>query len=464
MPQRQTKFSETQLSSVDSNGQRIGEWCRKGQNEYQAYCQFCDVQVKYDNAGKTQLLQHSKQKKLIDAIKHSVDKKQKKLVAFSKQSGESSACSSQSLGLITLGDSMNAEIFWLAKVSVSNLSLRSVDNIGDLFRAMCPDSKIAANFKLSCASASYMIADGMSKYFTQLIVKDLVKSKLPFCIHFDETTNTQVKKQMDLTLRYWSPTHEKVCITYYTSLFFGHAEGEKVAVKMYEQLVSDGIPVAKLVTLVQDGPNINKTIFQKMDELIRHDNPEFTGLVDLGSCSIHTIHNAFGKGLEKCGKEIEQLCMDLHAARREDFREVQIEMDLDLTNFLQHTVVRWLSIGPAVKRILEQWEAVTQFVTDLAKDAKKLKRSINFKRVHMMLNAKEKMVTRVLLEFLNDVIPVFEQFLQLFQRASPVIYIMYDSMCDILVRLLRRFMKGQAVEKKYGSDQTYIECQDVKLQ
>ena len=70
----------------------------------------------------------------------------------------------------------------------------------------------------------------------------------------------------------------------------------------------------------------------------------------------------------------------------------------------------WLSIGPAVKRILEQWEAVTQFVTDLAKDPKKLPRSINFKRVHMMLNAKEKMVTRVLLEFLNDVIPVFEQF------------------------------------------------------
>ena len=99
-----------------------------------------------------------------------------------------------------------------------------------------------------------------------------------------------------------------------------------------------------------------------MDEFIRHDNPEFTGLVDLGSYSIHTIHNAFGKGLEKCGKEIEQLCMDLHAlfkysaARREDFREVQIEMDLDLTNFLQHTVVRWLSIGPAVKRILEQWK------------------------------------------------------------------------------------------------------------
>ena len=35
---------------------------------------------------------------------------------------------------------------------------------------------------------------------------------------------------------------------------------------------------------------------------------------------------------------------------------------------------------------------------------------------------------------------------------------------DILVRLLRRFMKRQAVEKRYGSDLTSIECQDVKLQ
>ena len=41
-----------------------------------------------------------------------------------------------------------------------------------------------------------------------------------------------------------------------------------------------------------------------MDELVRHDNPEFTGLVDLGSCSIHTIHNAFGKGLKNVVKEL----------------------------------------------------------------------------------------------------------------------------------------------------------------
>ena len=55
---------------------------------------------------------------------------------------------------------------------------------------------------------------------------------------------------MDLTLRYWSTTQNEVWVTYYTSLFFGHAEAEKVLVKMYEQLLSDGIPVDRMTTLI----------------------------------------------------------------------------------------------------------------------------------------------------------------------------------------------------------------------
>ena len=38
----------------------------------------------------------------------------------------------------------------------------------------------------------------------------------------------QAKKQMDLILRYWSPTHNEVIVIFYTSLLFGHAEADKV--------------------------------------------------------------------------------------------------------------------------------------------------------------------------------------------------------------------------------------------
>ena len=70
-----------------------------------------------------------------------------------------------------------------------------------------------------------------------------MKSGLPFAVHFDETTTTQVKMQMDLTLRYWSSTHNEVWTLFYTSLFFGHAEGDKVSLKMYEEINNDRVPV-----------------------------------------------------------------------------------------------------------------------------------------------------------------------------------------------------------------------------
>ena len=55
-------------------------------------------------------------------------------------------------------------------MACSNYSLRSVDHVGDLFKTMFPDSKIAGNFTLSRTSASYMIGEGMLPHFTRLII------------------------------------------------------------------------------------------------------------------------------------------------------------------------------------------------------------------------------------------------------------------------------------------------------
>ena len=203
---------------------------------------------------------------------------------------------------------------------------------------MFPDSKIAANFTLSHTSSSYIIGEGLSPYFICLFIDDLVRSRLPFSLHFGETITTQAMKQMDLTLRYWSATHNEVWILFYPSLFFGHAPGEKVSSEIYNQVQNYRIPVDKMITLVQDGPNVNKTIFQHMNELILQDHPGFPGLIELGSCTIHIVHNAFGKGIDQYGKDIDQLSMDLYflfkhsAARCEDFKNVQIQMDVEPPN------------------------------------------------------------------------------------------------------------------------------------
>ena len=196
---------------------------------------------------------------------------------------------------------------------------------------------------------------------------------------------------MDLTLHHWSLTHNEVIVTFYTSLFFGNAEADNEVSRMIEQFHEDNISVEKLITLVGGRPNVNKAIMRKIEQTIRDEHPELKRFVDLGSCVLHVVHNGFGEGLEMYGKDIDQLCLDLHAifkyraTRREDYYQLQANVGADIETFQQHTEVHWLSIGLAIHCMLEQWDTICQFIKDLEKDNTRKPKSINFKRAAALL-------------------------------------------------------------------------------
>ena len=70
---------------------------------------------------------------------------------------------------------------------------------------------------------------------------------------------------------------------------------KKVASRIFQQLRSDNIPLNMMRTVICDGPNVNKTIMQELERLIKEIYPEFR-LGYLRSCVLHIVHNAFGKG------------------------------------------------------------------------------------------------------------------------------------------------------------------------
>ena len=123
---------------------------------------------------------------------------------------------------------------------------------------------------------------------------------------------------------------------------------------------------------------------------------------------LQVVHNGFGKGLEMYSKDIDQLCLDLHAifkysaARKEDYQQLQANLGADNETFQQHTKIRWLSIGSAIRRVLEQWDMICQFIKDLEKDNTRKPKTINFKRAAAQLAIGERSVIRVMLEFLRS--------------------------------------------------------------
>ena len=147
---------------------------------------------------------------------------------------------------------------------------------------------------------------------------------------------------------------------------FGHSFGKDVGEKIMKSLKDDGLDCELLLALSSDGPNVNKTIWKTVDATKKAAG--YPGLVDIGSCYIHVVHNSFAKAKETFSNDVEELAIDLFtyfkqsSARREDYNDVQIDIGVEEHMFQRHVSSRWLTLAPVVGRILEQWDVIQQYI------------------------------------------------------------------------------------------------------
>ena len=103
---------------------------------------------------------------------------------------------------------------------------------------------------MSGTIAQYFIKFGIANYLKKKLIYDV--NNTPYLFSFDKTTNSQVKKQYDAYLSYWSNRHNKVVNSY-----GGHCKGNDL-VEHYNdfakimQLDSNYLP-----HIGMDGPKMN---------------------------------------------------------------------------------------------------------------------------------------------------------------------------------------------------------------
>lgn len=88
-----------------------------------------------------------------------------------------------------------------------------------------------------------MISDGLRTYFAGEIICEVNDSSSMTVLHYDKSTQVQVKKQLNLLIRYWSESRNEVCVRLYKAVMFGHAEGKLVSESIMAALSEDGYPL-----------------------------------------------------------------------------------------------------------------------------------------------------------------------------------------------------------------------------
>ena len=164
-------------------------------------------------------------------------------------------------------------------------------------------------------------------------------------------------------MRYYLDNHNEVRVRFLKAAVFGHAYAESVANELCETL-----PLKCLLSLSSDGPNVNKAIKTIINSKLK---ANYQRAVDIGPCQLHVIHNSFRKGVEGYGSEVENLCIDIYyffklsPPRREDYADVQQKLNLDEFVFLWHVQSWWLSLIPAIERVMKQFPALKEYFRKL---------------------------------------------------------------------------------------------------
>ena len=163
-----------------------------------------------------------------------------------------------------------------------------------------------------------------------------------------------------------------------TSIMFGHEKAANVVTEIMQALENLSLPFKLMLLLEMDGPNVNKSILAKMNQLKKEKGyPEL--VQSPWSCLIHVCHNSFRAGLKKYGSDAEELCLNLYyfisksPARREDLLVIEEALGLYELVLLHHVQSWWLSLVPALQCVISMKAALVKlFVDELPKNDKNI--------------------------------------------------------------------------------------------
>lgn len=429
----------------DGQGRRVSEWAKK-HSDHEVFCSICTCTVGVGTKGFQAIEQHASTVKHQQQCRTKLAPTQLRLRGVSTD-GEVNRPERQGVQIYNVNNSrISAELIWAMKCIASNYSAASCDGIGDVFKSMFPNS-VPDDFSLSRTKFRYFVADALGPYFRDHLTNDL--SGAYYTLIYDETTNAGGRKELQIFVRYWSNNCNRVISQHLQTFFIGQATAKDIQEKLNEALDNANLSRQMLLMLGSDGPNVNKKVARLInDEVIA---VRQKSLVEMGTCNIHIVHNAYVKGLSHLGENASDLVLAVYyffngwPVRWDDFTDIQQEMGLPNNHFLKHVPSRWLTLENSAQRLLQQWAAVNQyFLQHIPKKRSKLSETNNYKKIVKLLKSP---TIKAELLFVCSTARIFTQFTGTFQREEPLVHVIFAELRDLIQKILGRICHQDKIPK-----------------
>ena len=457
-------------------------WLRQVANDvFSAYCDVCLTSFKIDNQGISQVRSHAK-------CHENNSKKKSALQSFFKQrtfavnsDGDPKLTNKNTCLLSSEETIRRAELLDALHVVRSNHSFASVNGNAERYKLMFGDTNpVASGYQMCETKVMYIIKFGIAPYVRRKLCKDVADT--PFSFLFDETTTSQVKKQYDGYVVYWSKKENRVVHSYCGSLFVGHCDANNLVDHYFDFVEALGLDSSMLLHYGMDGPNTNLSFEKKMVQRLEERGDKF---LQIGTCSLHPVHSAFSKAVtkffqcsfkdisssekDKIGSfNLDDFFQDLHfffkrsSARREDYKSLECVTGVTGEYMKRHAETRWVGMKYVALRVLEQWQNITNYFLEFLPRQKNFKREVEkTQRYNRVKAALKEPLMEAYVSFVAFLAHDFEEFLIPFQTVEPMIHLLYPALCRLMNALQMKFVKSSKLSTDLAKN-VYINVGDEK--
>ncbi|KAL0195174.1 hypothetical protein M9458_008746, partial [Cirrhinus mrigala] len=206
-----------------------------------------------------------------------------------------------------------------------------------------------------------MINGVLAPYFLKKLVADVGDQR--FSLLLDESTDISVSKYLGVVIRYFSDTKQTVVSTFLGLVELEGGDARSIACAVVGFLVKCGLKKEKLLGIGTDNAFVMTGVNNGVHKVLK----EEYGLKDLVliRCVCHSLQLAVSHASnDTIPRSVEYLVRETYnwfsvsPKRREAYKAIYEtincgEKPLQITKVC---ATRWLSIEPAVSRILDQWE------------------------------------------------------------------------------------------------------------
>ena len=161
----------------------------------------------------------------------------------------------------------------------------------------------------------------------------------------------KLKKQYDRNATYHSKHFGRIVTVYLGTLFFGKCTADDLLCHLNEMLDKLKLSLVCIISLGMDGPSVNLFFKQKLETTLQGCDKV---LIDVGTCPLHIVSNAFREGLKILSADfhidLDQIVLDLYrffkysTKRIHDYFDIERFSELQGHRMLKHVSTRWIHI------------------------------------------------------------------------------------------------------------------------